>query len=234
MMDLLERVKCDRKITYVFFDTGIEYEATKRHLDELEEKYGVKIERRRAKKPVPAGCRDFGLPFLSKEVSDRISILQHHGFQFEDEPYDVLSGKYSGCHSALKWWCNMKQKGYGIESYLFLKEYMSHTPPSFRISKMCCKGAKKNTAKQIYHEFDCCLTIIGIRRAEGGIRATSYKSCFDQPEDDKMPSYRPLFFWSDDDKEQYKNHYGIKYSDCYEVWGMKRTGCAGCPFNSRF
>lgn len=23
------------------------------------------------------------------------------------------------------------------------------------------------------------------------------------------------------------------YSDCYEVWGMKRTGCVGCPFDSR-
>ena len=59
-------------------------------------------------------------------------------------------------------------------------------------------------------------------------------SCFDQPAEGETPTYRPLFFWSDEDKRQYKEHYGVRYSDCYEVWGMKRTGCAGCPFNSRF
>lgn len=34
---------------YVWFDTGIEYTATKQHLKNLEEKYGITIERRRAK-----------------------------------------------------------------------------------------------------------------------------------------------------------------------------------------
>lgn len=43
----------------------------------------------------------------------------------------------------------------------------------------------------------------------------------------------PLFFWNDETKQWYKEHEGIRYSDCYEVWGMKRTGCTGCPFNSR-
>lgn len=26
----------------------------------------------------------------------------------------------------------------------------------------------------------------------------------------------------------------MRYSDCYEVYGMTRTGCAGCPFASKF
>lgn len=46
MIDIIERVRGDRPVTYVFFDTGIEYEATKRHLDDSETKYGIKIERR--------------------------------------------------------------------------------------------------------------------------------------------------------------------------------------------
>ena len=29
-------------------------------------------------------------------------------------------------------------------------------------------------------------------------------------------------------------YYGIVHSDCYEIWGMKRTGCAGCPLGKRF
>lgn len=44
MLDLIQRVLAEKRynydseIHYVFFDTGIEYEATKRHLDYLEQK----------------------------------------------------------------------------------------------------------------------------------------------------------------------------------------------------
>ena len=41
----------------------------------------------------------------------------------------------------------------------------------------------------------------------------------------------PLWWWSDRVKFAYKVAEGIRYSDCYEVYGMKRTGCCGCPFN---
>lgn len=36
---------------------------------------------------------------------------------------------------------------------------------------------------------------------------------------------------SDKDKEWYKNYYGIRYSDAYEVYGLTRTGCCGCPIS---
>lgn len=39
---------------------------------------------------------------------------------------------------------------------------------------------------------------------------------------------------TDRDKQEYKNYCGVKYSDCYEVWGLKRTGCCCCPFGSNF
>ena len=35
-------------------------------------------------------------------------------------------------------------------------------------------------------------------------------------------------------KDAYRRQFGIKRSDCYEVWGMKRTGCACCPFGKEF
>jgi hypothetical protein len=41
----------------------------------------------------------------------------------------------------------------------------------------------------------------------------------------------PLWWWSDETKHEFKEKEGIRYSDCYEVYGMKRTGCCGCPFN---
>ena len=90
MLDLLERVRNGRKITYVFFDTGIEYQATKNHLNDLEAQYGIEIVRRRAKKPVPVGCKEYGVPFLSKEISQKIYYLQKHGFEWEDAPLSEL------------------------------------------------------------------------------------------------------------------------------------------------
>ncbi len=40
---------------------------------------------------------------------------------------------------------------------------------------------------------------------------------------------RPLYYVSDADKQWYKNHYDIKYSDAYEIYGLTRTGC--CPIS---
>lgn len=45
MMDIIYKVDVNKKVTYVWFDTGLEYEATKRHIEYLEKKYNVKIMR---------------------------------------------------------------------------------------------------------------------------------------------------------------------------------------------
>lgn len=44
---------------------------------------------------------------------------------------------------------------------------------------------------------------------------------------------RPLYYVSDADKQWYKDYYGIRYSDAYEVYGLKRTGCCGCAISAR-
>lgn len=53
MIDICEKVEA--KVRYVFFNTGIEYQATLEHLDWLENKYGIVIERVNAPVPVPLG-----------------------------------------------------------------------------------------------------------------------------------------------------------------------------------
>ena len=48
MMDIFERVGYPTGlVVYAWYDTGLEYDATKRHLKYLEEKYGISIERYR-------------------------------------------------------------------------------------------------------------------------------------------------------------------------------------------
>ena len=36
------------------------------------------------------------------------------------------------------------------------------------------------------------------------------------------------------EKELYKRFFKLTYSDCYEKYGMERTGCPACPFSKSF
>lgn len=74
------------------------------------------------------------------------------------------------------------------------------------------------------------LNIVGIRKAEGGARQTAYKNCFSEASEKHIAQYRPIFWFKNNDKEQFNNHYEICNSDCYNVWGLPRTGCSGCPY----
>jgi 3'-phosphoadenosine 5'-phosphosulfate sulfotransferase (PAPS reductase)/FAD synthetase len=237
MLDILARLDTDKKIIYVFFDTGIEYQATKKHLAELETKYNIKIERIKAIKPVPAGCKQYGLPFWSKYVSEQIERLQRAGFTWEDKPFEELITQYPKCKSALKWWCNLhgENSRFNIAYISGLKEYMTAYPPTFRISNKCCKGAKKDNAKYCLLKYAADLNIVGIRKAEGGVRSAAYKSCFDLAKDGEgWDNYRPIFYYTDKDKAEYEQLFNVVHSECYTKYGLTRTGCAGCPFGKDF
>ena len=106
-------------------------------------------------------------------------------------------------------------------------------PPDFKISSKCCDYAKKEPVKKFMASSGFDLNCTGVRKAEGGARATAYSTCYTQALSGP-DQYRPLFWMSDEDKAIYDQAYGIEHSDCYKVWGMKRTGCAGCPFGKEF
>ena len=237
MVDLVERVRgvTDCEVFYVWFDTGLEYRATKDHLCYLEDRYGIEILRRRAKKSIPLCAREYGQPFVSKYVSAHMERLQHHGFQWEDEPFEELVERYPKCVSALKWWCNRWTKYEGEPGWFdigrnkLLKEFIVDSPPTFAISNKCCTYAKKYVASDVYKDLNIDIELIGIRKREGGARAAISK-CF-SAHDEKADTYRPLLWFSNRDKADYVRLFGIHHSDCYTLWGFTRTGCVGCPFN---
>lgn len=238
MLDVLQRANTENAdITYCFFDTGIEYQATKEHLDYLESKYNITIQRKRPKCPVPLAVKQYGAPFLSKRVSLYIQRLQKHGFQWEDESYEVLKERYPRCLAALKWWCNEwgEKSSFNISRNAYLKEFLIANPPQFFISDLCCDKSKKSIAHESLKCGSYHMACNGVRRSEGGQRATTYHNCF-TPADDKndIANYRPLFFMTDEDKAAYEKEYDVTHSRCYTEYGMKRTGCAGCPLGSRF
>lgn len=235
MLDLIYRVDLSKKVKYIWFNTGVEYQATKEHLDYLEEKYDIEIIRERAIKPIPLTCREYGQPFLNKYVSEMIYRLQKHNFKWEDKPLDELLKEYPKCKSALEWWTNSKvikangQSMFNINYNRYLKEFMIANPPSFKISSKCCYFVKKNVSKNLEKEYNADLQIIGVRQAEGGIRSTIYKNCY-SINDEKVDTYRPIFWYKENTKERYEKKFNIIHSDCYKKYGFKRTGCCCCPY----
>lgn len=247
ILDICEKIrKPHHKVMYVFFDTGIEYKATKDHLDYLEKKYGITIQRERAEKPIPVCCKEFGQPFISKSVSCRIERLQKSTFKWEDKPYEILQKEYPDiCNDDLKWWTNHHQveyleknpDGFGTSKFdinrnTWLKEFLIANPPKFKVSSKCCLWAKKKPAKSFAKETKADLQIAGVRRAEGGLRSVAYKNCYGNKIGDTY-QYRPIFWYTDADKEYYEDHFDITHSKCYTDYGFKRTGCCGCPYNRK-
>ena len=229
LLDLVNKCDNNKIVEYVFFDTGLEYQATKEHIKFLEEKYNINIEVIKPKIPIPLSCKLYGQPFISKHVSEMINRLQTHNFRWEDKSFEELIKVYPKCKSALEWWCNEKSSpSHNIKQNKLLKEFLINNPPNFTISNKCCKYAKKDLAHNKLKEgYD--LHITGVRKAEGGVRSTAYKSCFDNTEKG-YDNYRPTFWFKDNDKLDYRKLFNVSNSMCYSVYGLKRTGCCGCPY----
>ena len=242
VLDIVHNVDENRKVIYYWVNTGLEYESTKEHLDYLEQKYQIQIERIKAVKPIPVCVKEYGVPFLSKYVSEQMMRLQKHHFQWEDESLEVLMQKYPDCKTALQWWCNVyytaengvqKMSRFSINRNKWLKEFIMQNPPDFPISNKYCEYAKKKPAKLFIKETGADLEITGIRKAEGGIRSANYKTCFSESKSKGCYTYRPIFWYTDADKLCYEKNLDIQHSRCYTEYNMKRTGCVGCPFNPR-
>ena len=201
------------KIHFVFVDTGLEYRATKEHLNDLETAYGIQIERIRGQSVVYV-CKEYGFPILSKFKAHFIDLYQR------DKPSGEKIIFYDGVKSFHSMHFTEKQKALAI----YLKSN------GIKVSDRCCDYSKKKPVKQYTKQHNIDLNVTGERLAEGGQRSIRHKSCFEiHKGGDKK--FMPLLFWSDGTKAEFKQKEGIKYSDCYEVYGMRRTGCCGCPFN---
>lgn len=236
LIDMVERIGYPKgTVIYVFYDTGLEFKATKAHLEFLEQKYGISIIRMKVPVPVPLGCKKYGLPFLSKQVSEWINRLQRHGFKWENRSFDELYQEYPRCKAALRWWCNEwgGTSRLNISNHKWLKEFMIENPPDFMISAGCCEGAKKRAAHKAETEFNPDLSITGVRKYEGGARSIAYKTCFDDVQFG-CSALRLIFWFKNGDKEAYEQSFNVTHSECYTKYGLRRTGCACCPFGKDF
>lgn len=255
LIDLIERTRKMYdgflpEVKYVFFDTGLEMAATRNHVKKTAEKYKVHIETVRPKINIVRAARMYGIPFVSKIMSGGLSEWQKKKIplsiaeeyeQAEDKPAkrQELKERYPGCQSVINFLCCCNSQGEPrpniqlvINSSKFMRDFIGEYPPDFKISAKCCDYCKKQIAHKVQKDYEMIIT--GERRAEGGMRSVPRKDntalCFTETASGQF-RLRPLFYVSDKDKDWYKRYYGIKYSDAYEVYGLTRTGCCGCPIS---
>ena len=241
-------------VKYVFFNTGLEMKATKDHVKAMEEKYGVEIETIRPKVNIVQATRKYGQPFVSKIMSAGLEGWQKKEIPLTivDEYNDAedkaakrkeLKERYPGCESTINVLCCCNGAGEPrpniqlvINSSKYMLDFIRECPPEFQISAKCCDYCKKQVAHSVQKDYE--MVITGERRDEGGMRSVPRQGeanstmCFSETASGQF-RLRPLYYVSDDDKEWYKQTWGIKYSDASEVYGMKRTGCCGCPISYR-
>lgn len=239
-------------VKYVFFNTGLEMKATRDHVKATAEKYGVEIEEIRPKVNIVNAARLYGIPFVSKIMSGGLEEWQKKQVPLSiAEEYEEAEDKaakrqelrerYPKCESLINFLCCCNAAGEPrpdiqlvINSSKYMRDFIGEYPPDFKISARCCDYCKKQVAHSVQKDYE--MVITGERRDEGGMRSVPRKDntalCFTETADGKY-RLRPLYYVSDEDKRWYKENYGLRYSDAYEVYGLKRTGCCGCPISYR-
>ncbi len=258
MIDLVERTRQAfdlPPIQYVFFDTGLEMKATRDHVKAAAKKYGVEIRKLRPRTNIVLATRRYGVPFVSKIMSAGLEEWQKKGVPLSvageyAEATDKgavrreLRARYPGCESLINFLCCCNRDGEPrpniqlvINSSAYMLDFIREHPPGFKISAKCCDYCKKQIAHQVQKPYE--MVITGERRDEGGVRSVrnvprqgeaNSTMCFGETANGQW-RLRPLYYVSDRDKAWYKDYYGIRYSDAYEVYGLTRTGCCGCPIN---
>lgn len=255
LLHLIETVRKELSlppIQYCFFNTGLEMEAIKRHVREMEKLYGVTITSHRPKKNIIQATREHGQPFVSKIMSSGLEGIQKKNIPLsiaaeyanaEDKAAKrfELKKRYPGCETTINFLCCCNSKGEPrpdiqlvINSSKYMLDFITENPIPFKVSAKCCDYCKKQVAHSVQKPFD--MVITGERRDEGGMRSVPRKDntamCFSETADGKY-RLRPLYYVSDADKRWYKNYCKIRYSDAYEVYGLTRTGCCGCSISAK-
>ena len=262
LIDLIERTRKMfgegylPPVKYVFFNTGLEMKATKDHVKATAEKYGVEIEECRPKINIVKSTREHGIPFVSKIMSQGLEGWQKKGIPLSiaDEYAEAedkvakrkeLKERYPKCESLINFLCCCNSAGEPrpniqlvINSSKYMLDFIREYPPDFKISAKCCDYCKKQLAHRVQKPYEMIIT--GERRDEGGMRSVPRSEqwnetntmCFSETADGKY-RFKPLYYVSDKDKAWYKEYYGIRYSDAYEVYGLTRTGCCGCSISHK-
>ena len=204
-------------IPAVFCNTGIEYPevlACVRKQSNITELRPIK--------PFHKIIKEHGYPVISKEVANKVSVVQRNG-------QDCKTARYFGD----------EMKGVKYNCYKY--KYLLDAP--FKISARCCYYLKEQPVAQ-YEKQSGNHPILALMAQESQRRERAYienGGC--NAFNNERPISTPMGFWTENDVFQYiiENNLEIPsvYGDIvktvdgnYTTTGLSRTGCMYCPFGA--
>ena len=224
LIQLIKEIQLEDKINIVYSNTKMEFETINEFIQSFDNVQIIEPQT-----ALPIIYLKHGLPIHSKHTSEMLSRLQKHNFDFVNDTFksfEELIIKYPKCKSALKFLTGSNSK---LNCPNWLKRQLKDI--EFKVSNKCCEELKKKPLKLYNKQNNIKMNLIGIRKAEGGIRSAQYKSCIVYGD---VHKYFPLFHFTDEDIDTIIEIKNIKISDAYTKYGMKRTGCVACPFSKNW
>ena len=206
---LIDEALPNNKIPRVYMNTGIEYKMVVAYV-ERERERDCRFFIIKPLQNIKNILEEFGYPFKSKEHSLYLSVYQNSGMTKSVLKYLNRTDSKYACPATLR--------------YQFEKDF------NIKISNKCCYKLKKNVAEKWRKENKKTITITGMRKGEGGLRA-GIKGCaiFDEG---KLKKFHPLLPVEDDFIDWYIAERNIELCELYySPYNFKRTGCKGCPYS---
>ncbi len=209
---LIDEALPGNNIPRVYADTGIEYNAVKAFVKELQAQ-DDRIEIIKPSVNIKQMLERDGYPFKSKEHSLFLSVYQNSGIGLTVNMYlNGNRGKYK-CPKILK--------------HQFKSDY------TLKISDKCCRRLKKEPFKKWSKENNKSIVMTGMMASEGGLRE-SIQNCIITDKDGNLKKFHPLLKVSEEWEEWYIETRNIKLCKLYyHPYSFERTGCKGCPYALR-
>ena len=205
---LFDEALPNNRIPRVYIDTGIEYQMIRDFVYSMA-KNDDRFVIIKPTLPIKATLEKYGYPFKSKEHSFKL-----HEWQLGNRETNFIK-KYLGNGD---YSCPKKLK------YQFSDDF------KINISHMCCVKLKKQPIKKWMKENGKPISITGMRREEGGQRATL--KCILTDKKGNVEKFHPLAVVNDDWEDWYIKERNIRLCELYyPPYNFIRTGCKGCPFN---
>lgn len=203
----------NNRIPRVFINTGIEYNAIVNFVKDLA-KSDSRFTFIKPNIPVKKMLEDYGYPFKSKEHSLYVNTFQNRGIDSKTVQ------RYLYPSEIRKRFCCPKKLEYQFKENFNLK-----------ISNKCCFKLKKEPIREYEKQNNKPIAITGMRKSEGGLRAT-IKKCVLTDRNGNVIKFHPLLVVNEDFEQWFIEKYNIKLCELYyEPYNFQRTGCKGCPYS---
>ena len=206
---LIDEALPGNRIPRVYADTGIEYNAVKEFVKELQA-CDDRIQIIKPSVNIKQMLEKDGYPFKSKEHSQVLAVYQHSGLGYTVKRYLYDNRGKFHCPKALK--------------YQFDDDF------DLKISDKCCQRMKKDPFKRWKKENGRSMALTGMMATEGGLRE-SIQNCIITDKDGKLKKFHPLLKVTEEWENWYIQERNIRLCKLYyPPYNFKRTGCKGCPY----